>query len=214
MVFETYINKDDPEYGSVRMNKRLKKVYDYVSVNKSKIKTFFFTFIVVTVSLLVRYSFDNVEKITENRIITLDEEPYEIFELKHINTEVIDRDSVVQFPIKTSIINRKLQIMNLESVENQIRGYLNESENICIHARYFGCKYDILVFQNVTMINPEVLSVSNIKRNVQEKDVEGNVKFSKRSTQLNINYVDKNMEYKYRQNLYGNQAICFQFYEM
>lgn len=211
---ETYINNDDPEYGSVRMNKKLKRIYDYINVNKRKVKSVLLTVVVVTISLLVRYSFDNVEKINDNRIITFDEPPYEIVEIYDINTKIVDRENVIQFPIKTSLINKKLQIMNIESIENQIKRYLEETGNICIHARFFGCIYDILVFNNVTVINPDVISLSNTKRNVQEKDIDGVVKFSKRSTHVTLNYIDKHMEYKQKQVLSGNQAICFQFYEM
>jgi len=206
------MNQEDLEYGKFTISKRFLKLLQVYKHNSKKIKTTLLSFVAISVAILVRFSFDNVENIKET-VITLDEDPYEIFDINdEINTNV-SKDLTVEFPRKTSLVNQRLQELNINAITNKVSKFLNESENLCIHLRHFGSVYDILVFQdNRTLINPEIVEMSTKKKNVKYIDLENVPKYKKLSSRVLLNYVDKNMNTKYNQELIGNDAFCFQFY--
>jgi hypothetical protein len=210
MVYDNFLNTSDPEYGSVKLHKNYKKVLEFVQNNKRKIKTITIAFFVMTCAILIRFAYDNTDNI-KNNVITLDEEVYTIFDLSEFDPKV-ERSFTVDFPIKTSLVNQRLQKLNIETAETKVREFLKESGYDCIHLRHFGVVYDMIFFNNVTMINPEVVKLSENKVNKKEENLNGEIHFAKRSTSVIVNYIDKDLEKQYGEKLWGNNAICFQFY--
>lgn len=211
MTFDSVTSKNDLEFGGIEISKNMRKILRYYENNKKLIKKTGMAFIVLTLALILKGSLNNIEKV-QDTVITFDEETYKTFILNDNLDPDVDNDKIKQFHVKNSKINQQLQIMNLESVENKIKKYLDSTNDICIHARHFGCEYDILVFQNITVINPEIVSTSNTMKNIKEKHLNGEKVFHKRFTEITINYLDKKLNQKYDKVLYGTQAICFQHY--
>ena len=202
----------DLEYGSVYLSKNINKAIDFYNTNKKTIFLVLLSFFVISISILIKFSFNNIDRLPNVSYITLDEEPFKPFDV--IDTLIVkaDKISTKQFPIKTSIINIKLQSMNLISVQNKIRRFLQQTNNVCVHARHFSSEYDILVFNNLTIINAEIVGMSEVKKNVKEMNLVGETNYAKRSVMLTINYIDTSLEKKVKYELYGHQAMCFQYY--
>lgn len=211
MAFDTFVDNQDLEFGSIHITKNVKNMISFISKNKTKLKRLFFAFVIVIVGVMIRLSYDNVENIQQT-FVTLDEEPYEPFYILDTVNPFVDKLSTVQYPIKTSLVNRGLQQLNIERVVDKINQYLEQTNNICIHARHFGTDYDIIVFKNITMINPEITKLSDNMRNIKEMHLNGETKYSKRALSLNVNYIDAKLEKQHDKELWGNQAICFQHY--
>ena len=111
------------------------------------------------------------------------------------------------------MVNRRMQIINLEMVTEKIHTFLENTKNICVHVKQFGVKFDILVFDNITMINPEVISEGKEIKNIPQIALDGSKSWASRATKLYVKHYNEKLEYIYSE-LYNNQAFCFAFYEL
>jgi hypothetical protein len=209
-MYDSEARRRDLEFGPVFISAPLKRVLTFYKTKWRFVRAIGFAFIALSLSLLVRYAFDNADKISDT-VITFEESPYKIFV---ISDNVITNPLTVQenYPIKSTVVNRRLQTFNLQTVEHKIREYLVETNNLCIHARHFASPYDILVFKNVTMINAELEALSSVFKNVNEMSISGEARYARRSLSVTVGYFDINLQRQTRVVLHGNMALCFQHY--
>lgn len=202
----------DLEYGNIVLSKQMQKVADYYRKNRKKIKYFSVGFVVLTFALIVKLGFDNIDTVIESATaITLDEESYQPFKWSETIIVNVDSKGVKKFPIKESHVNWKMQSLNIVQAREHIMEYLRKGDYVCIHARHFGVSYDIIVFQNLTMVNPIVEKESDIYHYVKEEALDGTTVRSKRPETIDIAYKDESLTQKYI-TLYGEQAVCFAHY--
>lgn len=207
----SYANAD-LEYGKVTLSKQMQKFADYYRKNEKRIKYFGIGFIVLTLALIVKLGINNVDSVVEAATaITLDEAAYQPFKWsKTININV-DSKSVKKFPIKESHVNWKMQSLNIIQAREHVMEYLKKGDYICIHMRHFNVPYDIIVFQNITMVNPIVEKESDDYYYIKEMALDGTSSRQKRPVSLDIVYYDEGLNRQYV-TLYNNQAACFAHY--
>lgn len=202
----------DLEYGHIKLSEKMKRLVKYYRNNEKKIKYFSVGFVILTIALIVKMGFNNVDTVIETATaITLDEPVYNPFRWSETIKINVDSKSVKQFPIKESHVNLKMQSLNIIQAREHVLEYLKKGGYICIHMRHFDVPYDIIVFQNVTMVNPVVESESETYRYVKEEALDGTTLRKKRPESLSIKYHDEGLNVQYI-TLYGNQATCFAHY--
>lgn len=202
----------DLEFGKLHVNKNIEKLINYVKNNVTKLKKMFMLFVVATIFLIVKKSIHSIDDVcADGSAITLNEEPYQSF---HLNEDIdLNVDSSTRkFVLKTSHVNRRMQFFNLNYELEKINKYLDVHGYVCLPMKYFGVNYDIIVFQNLTMINPYLEETTLEEKFIQEQDLKGNIKMIKRSNGLKISYYDDKLENIQSTWLWYDQAYCFAHY--
>ena len=201
----------DLEFGGKFWSEKYKNITKlYTKFKRHKLR-FITLLTVVSLSLIIKWGLTNVDRVVGSATaISFEETPYKPIELGQIDVKTKITD-VEQYEIKDSIINRKIQKMNIDIITNEIIEFLKNTRNICIHIKHFGVKYDILVFHNLTMINPQIISESKTRKNIPEISIDGEQTWSSRSTDMYIKYYNANLELTYT-NLFFDQAYCFAYY--
>lgn len=207
----SYANAD-LEYGKVTLSKQMQKFAYYYRKNEKRIKYFGIGFIVLTLALIVKLGINNVDSVVEAATaITLDEAAFQPFKWSQTININVDSKSVKKFPIKGSHINIKLQSLNILKFKEHVMDYLKKGNYICIHARHFDVPYDIIVFQNITLVNPVIEQESDTYYYIKELSLDGTTTRQKRPTSLDIVYYDEGLNRQYI-TLFNNQAACFAHY--
>lgn len=199
----------DLEYGVVTFSKRVQ----FLIKNKHKLKNFIVAFLILSIALVIKFAFYNIDNVIESAsVVTLDEDVYKPFKLtKEIILDVGDK-ATIQFPTKNSQINWKIQALNIAQGRAQVLDYINKVGFVCLHMRHFGVQYDIIVFKNVTMVNPVVVDESEEKIMRQEETLSGKKSRKKRPIWIKIKYKDESLIDQVI-TLWNNQAACFAHYE-
>lgn len=209
-----YTSPSDLEFGGVHISRKVQKLVNLYKKNEHRIKYIIVSFCVVTVALMVKYASYNVDTVVESATaITFDEETYTQFVLsKEILPNVESGAGVRKFPIKGSKINWKMQTLNIVQARNKVWEYLDKAKQTCIHLKHFGVPYDILVFKNVTMVNPEVLMESEEHKKIKEMSLDGSVNRKSRPIWIKVGYYSEALIYQ-TDVLWGVQSYCFAHYE-
>lgn len=181
--------------------------------NEHRLKFIVLSSIVVTVALIVKYASYKVESVLETATaITLDEETYTHFVLSPEIIQVVEGAGIRKFPIKLSKVNWKMQTLNIVHARNHVIKYLDNGKQTCIHLKHFGVPYDILIFTNLTMVNPEVLMESDELKKVKELSLDGSVTRKNRPTWIKVGYFTEALVYQVTY-IWGAQSYCFAHYE-
>lgn len=203
----------DLEFGPIVLTAKMKRFVAWFKRHQHNMKYFIISFVFLTIAIIIKFGFRNIDSVIESATaITLDEPVYTPFVLTDEIIPVVEKKSVIRFPFKESHINWKLQTLNLVQSRNQVLIYLEQVGYTCIHLRHFGVPYDILVFTNMTVVNPEVIEESEEYQMIKEYDLDGTTKRSKRPTYIKIAYLDESLNKK-SVTLFGDQAVCFAHYE-
>lgn len=208
----------DMESGNIELFERYRKLKARFQHHQKRIFFVLSLFLVVTIAWNVQKGIEELEQAAEkNTGFTLTEEPHEYIDIDI--TKLQERSPNIKykkFIPKTSSLNRKIQVMNIEKLYAKIKPLLDQEQWICIHLRNFGVDYDITMFRdgvNKTIIDPVIEQVSETYELIPEIGIDGMKKYAKRPTELRIRHVDKNMTYDNEILLSGNDAICFSHYQ-
>lgn len=208
-----YTNPKDLEFGTVYVTEKVKRVVDMYKKNEHRIKFVVIGFVAVTVALILKYAAYNVDHVIDTATaITLDEDTYIPFQMSAEMIPSIEDTQSQKFPIKVSQVNWKMQTLNIVRARNRIWEYLDEANQECIHLRHFGVPYDIVVFRNITLINPEVTRESPQQKKIKEMSLDGTVNRKSRPMSLDVAYYDEALTYQ-KTTLWGSQSYCFSHYE-
>lgn len=204
---------NDLEFGPIKLGTKAKAIIDIYKKNKKHLKKYISGFIMLAGVLICKAGFENVDTVVHTAsAITFEEPVYEPF---HFSEEVIPKvesKTSKTFPVKSSEVNWKAQAINIATFQAHVLEYLKASGYECIHARHFNVAYDILVFSNVTMINPVVLKESDEKVFLKEVALDETILRVKRPIAIEIRYLDDGLQEK-NVVLYGIQSACFGHYE-
>lgn len=203
---------NDIEYGPIHLSAKMKKIVEYYKKNKKKIKYFGVGFLILTLALIIKLGYNNVDTVIETATaITLDEPAYKPFKWSDtINTEIKSK-SMKKFPLKESHVNWKMQSLNIIQFREHVIEYLKKGGYVCIHARHFDVPYDIVIFKNLTMVNPIVEHESETYHYVKEESLDGTTTRQKRPDTLDMVYHDEGLN-RHFITLYENQASCLAHY--
>lgn len=203
----------DLEFGVVKLSAKMQRLVKTYRKHKEKIHQLGVAFLALTIALVIKAGYHNIDKVVESATaITLDEPSYVPFKLSDTVFTTVKTRSSIKFPIKESHVNTKMQSLNLIQARDRAREYLDEGSYTCIHLRHFDVPYDIIVFDNVTMVNPQVTRESDDFVYVKETSLDGESQRVQRPTFLDITYVDEGLVTR-KTTLVGNQAVCFAHYE-
>lgn len=214
MKNNNYTSPSDLEFGGVYISRKVQKLVNLYRKNEHRIKYILISFCVVTTALIIKYASRNVDSVIESATaITFDEETYTPFVLSNeILSTVESGIGVRKFPIKGSKINWKMQTLNIVQARNKVWEYLGKAKQTCIHLKHFGVPYDILVFNNITMVNPEVLMESDEHKKIKEMSLDGSVNRKNRPIWIKVGYYSEALIYQ-SIILWGAQSYCFAHYE-
>ena len=200
----------DLEYGHKFWNLKYKNIIKYYKRFDKHKRGISISFMIISIALIVKLGFFNIDSIIKsNSILTLEETTYTPFSLGNLNKELVKNSE--NYIIKDSSVNRHLQSINLEFIKDEVQFFLKETNNICIHLKQFGVKYDILVFNNITIINPEIISEGENIKNVPQINLNGEKIWAKRKTKVRLKYFNEKLNLVY-DDLYNEQAFCFFYY--
>jgi hypothetical protein len=212
----TYTNAADLEGGPMDISKKVKEMVDLYKRYEHRMKYILISALVVTVALILKYASYNVDSVIETATaITFDEKTYERFTLSPELMTVLsdeERGRSQKFPIKGSQVNWKMQTLNIVHARNIVWAYLSGANQECIHLRHFGVPYDIIIFKNVTMVNPDVLEESPNHRKIKEMSLDGTVSRKSRPDWVKVGYYSEALTYQVS-TLWGSQSYCFAHYE-
>jgi hypothetical protein len=216
MVYHQYTNSADLEVGPINISQKVKNVVDLYKRHESRIKYIIFSSLVVTTAMILKYASYNVDTVIEAATaITFDEKTYEPFSMTpELITSLSSEQRAVSrdFPIKGSQVNWKMQTINIVQARNVVWEYLDVAKQECIHLRHFGVPYDIIIFKNVTMVNPSVLAESDERIKVKEMALDGTVSRKSRPTWIKVGYYTEALTYQV-ETIWGTQSYCFAHYE-
>ena len=204
---------NDLEFGPVYLGPGLKKVLNVYESHRKHIKKYIVGFIILFVALLCKFCFENIDNIiSSTSAITLEESVYVPFEFSNEVIDKVESKSSTVYPIKHSDVNWKAQIINIADFQKHVQEYLKAADYECIHARHFNVHYDIVVFKNLTVINPSVVLDSPSQYFINEVALDGTLLRVKRPEYIQLRYMDDKLE-MHESILYSNQAACFAHYE-
>lgn len=200
----------------MNISKNVKEFVELYKRHEHRIKYILISCLAVTVALILKYASYNVDNVIETATaITFDEKTYEQFEL---SPELIpslsdeEKGRSRKFPIKGSQINWKMQTLNIVHARNTVWEYLSGAKQECIHLRHFRVPYDIIVFKNVTMVNPDVLEEAPEHRKIKEMSLDGTTARKSRPVWIKVGYYSEALTYQVI-TLWGPQSYCFAHYE-
>lgn len=203
----------DLEFGGDTWRKKYNKLIKAYGKYKPFSKQIAITACIVTLALVVKWGLSNINRVVESGTgVAFEESIYTPLTLGELLVTPIT-DPVAHYPIKDSMVNRRMQQLNLHAISEDVRAFIRDTENICIPIKQFGVPFDIVVFHNVTMVNPTVVQEGNVRRNVAQLDINGVQTWASRATEVTIKHHDADLNYVYT-NLYDNDAFCFAFYYM
>lgn len=203
---------DDLEYGGRFLHDKYKDVLGIYKKYKRHSKKILGSTALITLAIVVKMTFSNFDTVAQKAsAITLEETAYKPFILEPLDINLADDFKVQEFGVKDSAVNKRMQQINVQAASAEIQEFLENSGNLCTHVKYFKVPYDIMVFRNMTMINPQVISQGTTKKNIQEISMSGETKWSYRATEIGINHYDEKLNYVYS-TLYDDQAFCFAYY--
>ena len=199
---------EDLESGEQFLKIKYKRLLRYY--RSPKYRPFIYGILLLTFIICVKFTFYNIE--TSGTVVTLDEINYEPFIVK---PEIIENPiKYTQITVKTSAINMRMQELNFKDAEITTQYFLNETDNICIHLSHMNVPYDITVFKNTTIINPQIIDESQEKVNIKEMNIYGNIEWKKRPSSIYIKYLKIEGLVEEYTTLYKEQAYCFLHYNL
>lgn len=202
----------DLEFGVQVWREQYKTLINNVNKYKLYKKQILVTFLFITFAIGIKLGLSNIDRVVQTgSAISLEEQPYKSFKLGSLITSKVETSE--HFEIKDSLVNRKMQKINIEMASEEARDFLEKSGNICIHLKQFGVKWDILVFENVTIVNPQIISESNSRKNIQQVGLDGTQTWASRPISVYVKHYNEKLDFVYT-NLWENQAYCFAYYEM
>lgn len=204
----------DLEFGPLGLTDGMKRLIKFYNSNRHRMFSFLVAFSILSFAVIVKLGYRNVDSVIETATsITLDEESYRPFKWSmEVIPEVEDRSTRV-FELKESHVNWKMQALNLAQFKVFVMEYIESVGYVCIHARHFDVPYDIIIFNNMTLVNPHVESEGTRLEYVKEISLSGGVSRHKRPTQITVTYIDEALNRQHR-TLYGDQAFCFAHYNL
>ena len=199
---------EDLESGEQFLKIKYKRLLRYY--RSPKYKPFFYGTLLLTFIICIKLTLHNIE--TSETVVTLDEKTYEPFLVK---PEILEKPiKYSQVKLKSSAINLRMQELNFKDSETTTQQYLNKTKNICVHLSHMNIPYDVIVFQNTTIINPYILDESQEKINIKEMDIYGNIEWKKRPRSIYIKYIKIDGLIEDYITLYNEQAYCFLHYNL
>lgn len=202
----------DLEFGVQVWRDQYKNVIKNVNKYKMYKKQILLSFLFITFAIGIKFGMSNIDRVVQTgSAITLEEQPYKSFKLGSLITTKVETSE--HFDIKDSLVNRKMQKVNVEIASDEAKTFLKDSGNICIHLKQFGVKWDIMVFENVTVINPQIISEGTSRKNIPQIGLDGSQSWASRPTNIYIKHYNEKLEYVYT-HLWDNQAFCFAYYQM
>lgn len=202
----------DLEYGLQSWKDQYKTLIKHVNKYKRYKKQILSSFVFITIAIGIKIGLSNIDRVVHaGSGITLEETPYKSFKLQPLTTSYVDTSE--HFDIKDSLVNRKMQKINIEMVGDEARSFLKDSGNICVHLKQFGVKWDILIFENSTIINPQIISEGSSRKNIPQIGLDGSQTWASRPTNIHIKHYNENLDLVHS-HLWNNQAFCFAYYEM
>lgn len=204
--------QEDLEYGTGFLVKKYKHVFDFYKANSRRLKRGAIVFGVVSAAIIIKLGFLNIDTVVSTATaITMDEESYRPFALDIAKFTTGEGPPPQQYPIKDSVVNRKMQSMNIAHVATTVEEWLESSENLCVHLKHFQVPWDIMVFPNMTIINPQIISEGTTRKNIQEVGLGGESQWKQRATSVYLKYFDRELNQRH-DTLWGNYAYCLAHY--
>jgi len=202
----------DLEYGLQSCRYQYKTLIKHVNKYKTYTKQILFSFLFITLAIGIKIGLSNIDRVVyAGSAVTLEEQPYKMFKLKPLITHYVETSE--HFDIKDSFVNRRMQKNNIEMTGEEARSFLKDSGNICVHLKQFGVKWDILVFDNITIINPQIISEGSSRKNIPQIGLDGSQTWASRPTNIYIKHYNENLDFVHS-HLWDDQAFCFAYYEM
>jgi hypothetical protein len=204
----------DLEFGAVNVSDKVRRLVRFYRANDRKIRFIAMSSAVVTLALIVKFAFYNFDTVVATAgVITLDESVYTPFTMsRDFMVSPSDTRGSIRFPIADSAVNLKMQAINLVQGRNHAMEYLDKVGFTCIHLRHFDVRYDILVFKNVTMVNPTVLAESEERVVVKERALTGDIGRKKRPVWIRVSYYDVSLSPQ-TTTLWRAHSSCYAYYE-
>lgn len=204
----------DIEYAR-EIDYKQKKLIEYYKTNKSKVHVTIVSFLVVILVLSVKSSLTQFSVSVQNKDgFSFYEEPFETFSIDFEKITPSRPKQFVVFDLKFLEANRILQQTNVKKIEKEARNFLKQKDWECIHLGHAGAKYDIIAFQNITIINPLMIKNDGDENMIKiiEEDIQGNMEWKYRKTRVKLEYIDIDKMKRQTITLYDTQAICLQHY--
>lgn len=205
---------NDPEYGQVHTSRWLRNKIEWLRANHGRFKFFFQVSLVATLSLIIRAALIDMDSVVQSaNAITFDEEVYEPFSWSSELRPEFAGKYVKPVQVKSSPINANAQQANIRDVRDYTRErYLDPVDGfLCLHVRYIGVLYDIIVFRNYTMVNPVVRRQSEEITHNTEIALDGTERLTVRPRWIEISYYNEYMQPVVNV-LYSDQSACFTHY--
>lgn len=203
----------DIEYGADIIN----KYRDIYTKYNKKIKFIAVAFVVATIAIVLRKSFTSIDQSIENdTVMSIDETPPELITLskKFFENARESNTKYRRFVRKKNTINQLIQRRNIANVRQEIDAILNAEDWHCVHLRHYDVPFDIVMFKNnLTMIDPNIVMISEEFQTKQEVGVDNIRRFVKRPVMITVDYVDEKLYSVHNRTLTGNDAICFSYYK-
>jgi len=164
----------DIEYGRTSLLEKYTYIVNRFNISRKRVVYSLFIFTLSFVVLTISHTYQNVtsEEIHNggDAVFSIHERTYKPFTF----AETVSKTAVANvdvYPIFSSFINEQMQLRNIASLTSHVRNWLEQTNNLCIHAKYFGVPYDIIILKNLTVINPSIVSIqgtSSISTRIRE----------------------------------------------
>lgn len=195
-------SRRDLEYGRTALSKK----WDDLNISPGQVFVFLLSLFVTILAVYIKIE---VHEMVNPNVITT-EGTFRVFEF----SEKISRTEMqlVEFPIFKHKANIVLQKNNLFHLAEHARKYLNDTESVCIHAKYFEAPHDIIITHDLILVDPIYTPMSAKKKFTKVSDPFGKEKEISYPEICEIQYLDGDSLEMKTQQFKGLDALCFFFY--
>lgn len=193
----------DVEYGRTPLLEK----WERLNISPSQVKRFLSAIFVTSVAVYI-YSFTT--RGDDLTVLSLEERTYSPF--KYSSKLSTTRLMSAPFPQLNSHINRRLQKSNLFDFAKHAREYLNETNSVCIHAKYFEVPYEIIISQAHIVVNPTFVSMSTNVLHEKVSDPLGSESWISYPEICTLRYLDGESLQMINREFRKFDSLCFHFY--
>lgn len=200
----------DLEFGPLEVHARWREARAYYSKHRALVHAILALTLAAAAAAAASAGCWNIEMaIADATAVTLDEPSYTPFAID--TTRVLEAGPSATLVPKTSQFNLRAQVLNLARVTADAREYLAREKHTCVHLQRLGAPFDIVVYDNETFVNPEVLRQSDEVHHVWEMGIDGIVAARKRPRSLVVRALDAALVSVTR-DLHLGRAACLLYY--
>jgi hypothetical protein len=196
----------DLEYGRTLLYERVEAIVMRLRLSRARLQRFFLTLAAAFAAFIVSWAYKTAPTASD-MLFTAAERVYKPFEY---SLEIHAPVRAYEYPTPHSYLNEQLQLKNLADFSTHVRSQLGEKT--CIHATYYNVPYAIIVWQNLTAVNPTIVETAQHFRSEFVRGPLGDERWVSHPSSMRLRYMRGDTLTWAESLMTGHDALCAHYY--